>query len=128
MRMFVSTKRMTIVEFVAGEIVRGFQPDTTGAEFGTEFLLLTGEALELGLGCFADGETDEEVLEQSRDGGGLLRCLHARPPVKLVFNADGDVFHGLDTFSQLHSAGKLAESLMNGRHQMRPSRHPAWLR
>jgi hypothetical protein len=54
---------MTIVEFVAGEIVLGLQAETTGTEFGTQFFLLAGEALELGLGGFVDRKVDEKVPE-----------------------------------------------------------------
>ena len=105
--MLVSTKRISVVEFVPAEVVGGIETDATGTEFLTKLLLLAGKALELRLGRFADREADEEVLKQRRDGGGLLGSLHAGLPVEVVINADSDVFHGWGTFSQFHSPGKL---------------------
>lgn len=50
-----------------------------------------------------------EVPKPRRDGGGLLGSLHVRLAVKIVINADGDVFHGWGMFSQFHSLGKWRE-------------------
>lgn len=94
------------MEFVPGEVVGGIQADALGVEFGKEFSLFAGEALELGLGRFTDREADEEVLKQGRDGRGLLSGLHPRLTVEVVINADGDVFHDLGMFSQFHSLDK----------------------
>jgi hypothetical protein len=55
---------MTVVKFVSGEVVGGIQPDAAGTEFGKEFSLFAGKALELGFGRFTDREADEEVPKQ----------------------------------------------------------------
>ena len=102
----VSTKRIAVMEFVPGEVVGGIKPDSAGPKFGAKLLLLSGEALELGLGRFPDREADEEVLEQGRDGRGLLSSLNPSLTVEVVVNADGDVLHDIGMLSQFHSLGK----------------------
>jgi len=64
------------------------------------------EALELGLGRFSDREADEEVLEQGRDGCGLLSSLDSGLTIEVVIHADGDVFHAIGMFSPFHSLSK----------------------
>jgi len=48
--MVVSTQRVTVVQFVAREVVLWLQSEPTSAELSAKLLLLAGKALELGLG------------------------------------------------------------------------------
>jgi hypothetical protein len=82
----VSTKRSAVVEFVPGEVVGGIKPDSVGMKFGAKLLLLSGEALELGLGRFPDREANEEILKQGRDGCGLLSSLDSGLTIEVVIH------------------------------------------
>jgi hypothetical protein len=94
--------QFAVVEFSPRTVVGGIEPKAPSAEFGTKLLLFAGEALELRPGILAAGEADQKSLEQGGDGCGLLRCLGARRPVKIVVDADSDVFHNVNRISQFH--------------------------
>ena len=114
MRAFASTKRMTVMEFVAGEVVLRPQAKSPATEFRAKFLLLAGKALKLGFGRSVDREADQKIPNQRRDGGTLLSSLHARPPVDVVINPDSDVFHSRSAshnFTALASRHRISVSI-----------------
>lgn len=107
MRILVSTKRIAVVEFVAGQVAFGFQSETTGLEFGPQFLLLAGKSPELGLSGLVRGQPDQKVPEKAGDGSLLLGRLDASRVVEVVVDTDGDILHDQTIVTQFHSEVKL---------------------
>ena len=55
---------MTVMEFLAGEVVLSPQSKSPATEFRAKFLLLAGKALKLGFGRSLDRQADQKIPKQ----------------------------------------------------------------
>jgi len=83
---------MTSVKRVTTEIMGGIEAESADLKLLAEFLFLACEPLEFRFGGPAC-ELPEVIFHEGGDVGGRLCRLDSGTPVKIIIDADRNVFH-----------------------------------